>query len=118
MRSTSAAIVMWAPRVAGLLVAGFIGLFALDAFDNRSFIRALPAFGLHLLPSLLVLTIVAIAWRLPWFGAIAFVGLAAAYAVLVRWRVDWVAAIGGPLVLVGLLFFLSWQATRRADAAG
>lgn len=115
MTGTSAGIVLWAPRVCGLLVAGFIALFALDSFDGRRVIDALPAFGVHLLPSLLILAVVAIAWRTPWFGAIAFAGLAIAYGVMVRWRMDWVAAIAGPLVLVAALFLVSWRVTRSPE---
>ena len=100
---------LWGPRVAGLALAVFLGLFALDAFDGRSFVEALPAFAIHLIPSLLVLAVVAIAWRLEWIGGIGFISLAVLYAVRVHGRVDWIAAISGPLVLVGVLFLVSWR---------
>jgi hypothetical protein len=102
-------ILFWAPRIAGILVAGFLALFALDAFNASSFLVALPDFGIHLIPSLLVLTVVAIAWRFEWIGAIAFVGLAALYAIMARGRLDWIVAISGPMLMVGLLFLASWR---------
>jgi hypothetical protein len=109
MNRTSAAVLLWAPRIAGILVAAFLGLFALDAFEGRSFVAALPAFAIHLIPSFLVLAAVAIAWRFEWVGAVAFLGLAVLYAVMVRGRVDWVAVISGPLLLVGILFLAAWR---------
>ena len=106
---TSHSVLLWAPRIGGILVAAFLGLFALDAFNHTSFVAALPEFAIHLLPSLLVLTVVAIAWRFEWIGAIVFVGLAALYAAMARGRLDWIVAISGPLLTVGLLFLASWR---------
>jgi hypothetical protein len=113
MNRTSAALLLWAPRIAGILVAAFLGLFALDAFDGRSFVAALPEFALHLVPSLLVLAVVAAAWKFEWIGAVAFFGLAVLYAVMVRGRLDWIAVISGPLAIVAVLFLVSWS--RRGD---
>jgi hypothetical protein len=103
-------LVWWGPRISGLAVAAFLALFALDAFSgSASFFEALPAFAIHLIPSVLVLVVVALAWRFEWIGAIAFIALAALYAVMVRGRVDWIVVISGPLVLVGVLFLVSWR---------
>ena len=109
MTRTSSWLLLWGPRLAGLAMAVFLGLFALDAFDGRSFVDALPAFAIHLIPSLLVLAVVAIAWRLEWIGGVGFISLAVLYAVRVHGRVDWVAVISGPLVIVGVLFLVSWR---------
>ena len=109
MTKTSATVLLWAPRLAGILVAGFLGLFALDAFEGQSLLLGLAAFAIHLIPSLLVLAAVAIAWKFEWVGAVAFLGFAVAYAVMVRGRIDWIAAISGPLVAVGLLFLIAWR---------
>ena len=102
----------WTPRVAGIGISLFLALFALDAFDGRPFFTVLPGFLIHLAPSFLVLGAVALAWRMPLVGAMAFGALALAYAVIVRWRLDWIAVIGTPLVVVGVLFFLSWRFDR------
>jgi len=109
MTQTSQMLLFWGPRIAGLIVAGFLALLALDAFNEGSFVAALPAFAIHLLPSLVVLTAVAVAWKSEWIGAAAFIALAVIYAVMVRGRVDWMAAISGPLLVVGLLFVASWR---------
>ncbi len=118
MKTTSTALLLWAPRVGGILVAAFLGLFALDAFDGRPVIAALPAFAVHLLPSLLVLAVVAAAWKVEWIGAVAFLALAVLYAVLVHGRLDWIAVISGPLVTVAVLFLVSWGRHDNRHAAG
>ena len=117
MKKTSATLLLWAPRIAGILVAAFLGLFALDAFEGRSFVAALPAFAIHLLPSFLVLAVVAAAWKFEWIGAVAFLGLAVLYAVMVRGRIDWIAVISGPLLLVAVLFLVSWMRHAQLRAA-
>ena len=108
MTKTSAAV-LWTPRLAGIAMALFLSLFALDAFDGRPFLTALPGFLIHLIPAGLVLAAVALAWRLPLAGAVAFTGLAVAYAITARWRLGWIAVIGGPLIVVAALFLVSWR---------
>jgi CHASE2 domain-containing sensor protein len=109
MTKTNAAMLLWAPRMVGIAMALFLSLFALDAFDGRPFLTALPGFLIHVIPAGVVLAAVALAWRLPLAGAVAFTGLALAYAIAVRWRLGWIAVIGGPLVVVAILFLLSWR---------
>jgi hypothetical protein len=108
--TTTASWMMWTPRVLGLAVAVFLGLFALDAFrPGQPLSEGLIGFAIHLLPSLLVAAAVALAWRWPWLGGLLFVLFAVAYAVSVPQRVDWILVIAGPLLLVGLLFIVSWR---------
>ena len=107
MTQTTAAVWLWTPRILGIAVALFLALFALDAFDGRPLLEAIPGFVIHLIPTYLVLAAVALAWRFPAIGAIAFAALALTYAVRVHWRPDWVLFIGGPLFLVAALFVVS-----------
>ena len=110
MTTMSGGVTVWAPRVAGLALALFLSLFALDAFDGRPLAVALPAFLIHLAPALLVCATVAVAWRFPLAGAAGFLAFAAGYAAMVRGRLDWIAVISGPLAVVAVLYFLSWRA--------
>ena len=104
--------VAWTPRIFGLVVAAFLGLFALDAFSDGSGFAALPAFAIHLVPALLVAAVALVSWRYPALGAVTFIGLAILYAWSVPAHVDWVVVISGPLLLVGLLFLWSWRQER------
>ena len=113
MRPTSTQLLVWAPRLLGLAVCLFLGLFALDAFDERqNLARSLPDFAIHLLPVLVLVTIVLLSWRRPWIGGTVFIAVAVLYATtLARGRLDWIAVIAGPLFVVGLLFLWSWRQT-------
>jgi len=95
----------------------FLALFALDVFTKSSFVAALPELAVHLIPSLLVLTVLAMGWKFEWVGAIAFMGLAALYATMARGRLDWIITVSGPLLVVGVLFLASWhhRATRHRN---
>ena len=105
--TTPTAVSLWIPRIAGLGVAMFLSLFALDAFGAKPFLEALPEFLIHLTPALVVMAGVALAWRYPLAGAGAFGALAVGYAMVANGRVDWVAAISGPLAMVAALFLVS-----------
>ena len=107
MTTTSSALAVWAPRLAGIGLALFFSLFAFERYNGRSFAESLPASLIGLAPALIVLATVAAAWRHPFVGAGGFAVLALAYAAVTRGRLDWVAVIAGPLAVVAVLFFLS-----------
>ena len=110
MTTTTRRLLYWAPRFLGIVVSLFIGLFAFDAFGpGKPLADALLDFAIHLLPALLLLTVVAASWRREWIGALTFIGLAVVYATtMARGRIDWMLLIAGPLLLVGMLFLASW----------
>ena len=106
MTMSARRLLLWSPRVLGILVGVFLGLFALDAVGE-----GIPALLLHMVPPAGVLLLVAASWRWEWLGGTAFVVLAAVYGVL-AWRrdhLDWLLIVSGPLLIVGLLFLLSWR---------
>jgi hypothetical protein len=107
---TSDRLLLWSPRILGILVSLFIGMFALDAFsEGKPFLEALLDFGIHLIPAFVLLTLVAASFRWEWIGAVAFIGLAIVYAMTMsRGRLDWMLLISGPLAIVGALFLWSW----------
>jgi hypothetical protein len=119
MAITTARLLLWSPRIVGILVSLFIGMFALDAFsEGKPFFQALPDFLIHLIPALVLLALVVASFRWEWIGGVAFIGLAVLYAVTMsKGRVDWMLTISGPLLLVGALFLWSWfqQGKLRAS---
>ena len=114
MTRTSARLLLWGPRILGVGLCVFVGLFALDAFsENASLGAALAGFAVHLIPALVLLLLVALSWRWEWVGGLACIALAALYAASVAGsHPDWILVISGPLFLVGALFLWSW---RRHD---
>ena len=118
MATTSDRLLLWTPRVLGILVSLFIGIFALDAFsEGQPWRVALPDAIVHLIPAFVLLGIVVASFRRQWIGAVAFIGLAVAYAAAMPGtRIDWVLTISGPLLAVGLLFLWSWFHRGRVPA--
>jgi len=109
MATISGRLLLWSPRILGILASVFIGLFALDAFSpGKSFVEALPDFLVHLIPAYLLLALVGASWRREWIGGLAFIGLAVFYALMAKSHLDWVLMISGPLAVVGALFWWSW----------
>jgi len=111
MATTSGRLLLWGPRILGILVSLFMGIFALDAFSQgKPFFGALPDFVVHLIPAFVLLALVGASWRWEWIGGVAFIGLAVLYAMtMARGHLDWVLVISGPLMVVGALFVWSWR---------
>lgn len=111
MITTSGRLLLWSPRILGILVSLFIGMFALDAFgQGKPLFEALPDFVVHLIPAFVLLALVGASWRWEWIGGVAFIGLAVFYAMtMAREHLDWMLVISGPLMVVGALFVWSWR---------
>jgi hypothetical protein len=111
-------LLLWSPRVLGILVCLFLSLFALDAFSSgKSVLQAVPDFLIHVAPMVILLGVVALSWRWEWVGGVAFTGLALAYAYAARHHASWIPVVAGPLLIVGVLFLWSWSQHRRLHSA-
>jgi hypothetical protein len=111
-------LLLWAPRVLGILVCLFLSLFALDAFSpGKPLLDSIREFAIHVVPMLALLVVVALSWRWEWVGGAVFSVLALAYAYWARHQLSWVVAISVPLFVVGMLFLLSWSQRRRLPVA-
>lgn len=104
-------LLFWSPRILCLLFAAFISMFALDVFDgHHGFWRTLLALAMHLVPTVMLLLILAAAWRWEWLGALIFPALGAYYIFSAWGRFPFLAyvIIAGPLFLLGGLFLIGW----------
>ena len=111
----------WAPRVLTFALALFLSVFALDVFGgDASLGQKLAALVIHLVPTWIVLLVLAVSWRHEWVGGVLFPALCIAYFVLTKGQMHWTAylMLCGPLLLIGLLFWWSWagHAKRRRSA--
>jgi len=108
-------LIIWAPRIMAILTALFIGMFALDVFnEGHGFWDTLMGLMIHLIPSFALAVIIAISWRRQLVGAAVFILVAVAYAVSVGSNhPDWVLGISGPLGLTGILYLLGWIKGRK-----
>ncbi len=111
MNQTFKKILFWTPRILGILVAIFVSLFALDVFGKGySLWETIVALAMHLIPTLIILLILFLAWRWEWVGGFLFIALGVLYITLF-WdpsRLPAYLMISGPLFLVGLLFICNW----------
>ena len=111
-------LIYWTPRILTMAFAAFLSIFALDVFSEPlGVLDKAVALFMHLIPSLMVVAILAVIWRREWLGAIIFPLLATLHVVSMHGRLHWsaYAVIDGPLLLLAVLFLLNWL-DRRSGA--
>ena len=104
-------LLFWTPRVLCIVFALFISLFALDVFgESYGFWKTVLALMIHLIPTVVIVAVLAVSWRWEWIGGILYILFGALYIVEVWGRFQWVTylAISGPLFLIGVLFLINW----------
>jgi hypothetical protein len=104
------------PRIAGIGLIIFISLFAVDVFDTEeTFWSQLGGFIIHLVPSLILVVVLLVAWKFELIGAITYIGIGFLYFLLTGGREHWSAyvVLSGSLFLVGILFLLNWISIKR-----
>ncbi|HVT96665.1 MAG TPA: hypothetical protein VHE33_04110 [Acidobacteriaceae bacterium] len=111
MRRTSARLLYWSPRFLSILFALFLSVFALDVFGEVHGAGPIAlALFVHLIPAIMVIAVLIIAWRWEWIGALAFALAALGYAVSVLpHHLDWVLTISLPLIVIATLFLTNWM---------
>ncbi len=100
----------WLPRILAFLYAGFLAIFALDAFSGDiSLSKQILGFLIHLVPALSVLLFLAVAWKYRLAGGLGFLVLGMIFTVYFgtyRLTANFVM-ISLPLFLTGVLFMVS-----------
>ncbi len=120
MKTSLKRFLFWTPRVLCLLFAGFISLFALDVLGGgHGFWETVLALLMHLVPTALVLILLAVSWRWEWIGGVAFPALGLLYLINFWGKFHWsaYALIAGPMFLVGALFLVNWRCRETLHAA-
>lgn len=108
-------VLLWTPRILGIMFAAFISIFALDVFgEGYGLWKTVLALLLHLIPTGIILVVLALSWRWEWVGGALFVALAALYLIAFWGRFHWSAylVISGSLFLIGILFLINWVCRR------
>lgn len=99
----------WIPRIIGILMTLFIGMFALDAFDPRlSVMQQIMDFLVHLIPGYIALATVLIGWKWDLAGCLIYLVLALIYTFWAFHHPLWILCISVPLLVLSVLFFISW----------
>ena len=108
----------WTPRVLAILFIAFVSMFSLDVFGvGYSPWETLVAFTMHNIPSLVLIILVALAWRWPWVGSLGFLAFAAWFFAMngFTWVGDWIGLLlfGLTPCLVATLYAADWLVRRR-----
>jgi hypothetical protein len=117
MRDTLDRTIYWLPRALAILFAIFLSFFALEAirpgYDPGLFVLSLL---IHLIPTAVVLILLAVAWRWEGIGGVAFIVLALLFIFSGWGQFQWTAyaLISGPLLVVGVLFMIGWWRNRES----
>lgn len=105
-----AKLLFWFTRVLAIVFALFLGLFALDSFNgDRPFLENLFGFFLHLMPTIIIITITIISWRKYIIGSIFFVltGIIFTFYFHTYRELSYFFLISFPMFLLGILFYLN-----------
>lgn len=120
MKTRQKGFFYWAPRALGIGMILFLALFSFDVFDMEGTLwEKIGGFLIHNIPSFILILLLVISWRWEWVGAVGFTILGLAFS-LANLNAHWSehALISAPLILIGLLFLISWQRARRAVTPG
>ena len=123
MSNISKRPLFWTPRALSILFILFLSLFALDVFgEHLGFWRTALAFATHLIPSFVLIAVLALAWRWEWIGAALYAAAGLLYVKSVVFRVhplppavrlNWILVIAGPAFVIAGLFLANWL--KRGD---
>jgi hypothetical protein len=119
MRKPLQRLLFWLPRILCLLFAAFLSVFALDVFgEGYGFWKTVLALLVHLIPTWIILIVLAISWRWEWVGATLFTTLGVLYPVLFWGRFVWYVYLimSGSLLLISGLFLLNWLFRKELRA--
>jgi hypothetical protein len=125
--ATKEMITLWFPRLLCIGAILFVSMFALDAFEpGTPFIQQLQDFIMHLIPSLVLIILLFIAWKWKLTGGILFTIIGLGVSPIVysmnfhRTHSVWVSLsiilmVTFPFIVAGIFFILShYQVKRRS----
>jgi len=116
MTQLSKRTLFWAPRALASAYIVFLSLFALDVFsEGRGLWGTVVALAIHLVPALVLVVGLVLAWRWEWIGA-TFYGAAGVVYIIWAWqrplapaiKIEWTLTIALPALVVAALFLANW----------
>jgi hypothetical protein len=110
MKLMPSTFLTWFPRILTFIFAGFISVFALDAFDAQySFLQQFGHFLIHLIPTAAVLIALRVAWYHRIIGGLAIMMLGMVFTIyFYTWRqTSSFLMFSMPLFVAGVLFIFS-----------
>ena len=108
----------WTPRILTIAFILFVSLFALDSFSSEKTVAEnIGTFLIHLVPSVVLILLLLLAWKIELAGTIAFAVLGLAYIIISWGKFPFLTylLISGPLFLISVFYLMSWVNKRNAD---
>ena len=103
-------VITWIARILTFLFAGFLSIFSLDVFSEAKGIldTAIDLF-MHMIPSILLLLALIIAWRWEKIGSIIYLGVGIFYIFETWGKIHWsgIVLIASPVFIIAILFAVS-----------
>ncbi len=100
----------WAPRILSILMVCFISVFAFDVFGEDSTVgEQVLALLVHLLPSIVAVIIIIIAWKREQIGGWLFMALGVAFLFIGRFQLATFLVVTIPLAIVGAMFLMHYH---------
>jgi hypothetical protein len=116
MKESADRMTVWTPRALAIALALFLSVFALDVFEEGlSGGQIAVHLFIHLIPSFVILAVLAVAWRFERMGAFLYLVLALFSLWFFRANGSGQAITAGPLFVLSALFL--WSAHHRGTAA-
>ncbi len=113
--ATPPRLLCWSARLVAIAAIGFVSLFALDVFQpGVTLAAALIGLAIHLIPSVVLVGVLAVAWRWPLIGGLLFLAVALAPFVLLSNTPAVNAVLAAPFALAGFLFLVSAFMAQRS----
>ena len=110
--------ICWLARLLGIAAIGFISSFALDVFQPGVPVAAvLPALAIHLIPSVALVIVLAIAWLRPLIGGILFLVVAALPFIVLHNPLPTDLLLSAPFSATGLLFLACFVTSGRRTSS-
>jgi len=109
IKKTKNNILYWLPRILGILFICFISLFSLDVFGEYKFPEILLALFMHLLPSIILLVVLIVAWKWEKIGGWIFVAMGIIFTIFFNTYESFSGffLISFPILIIGILFLLN-----------
>ncbi|MFA6888436.1 MAG: hypothetical protein WC254_02990 [Candidatus Woesearchaeota archaeon] len=113
----------WTPRILAIIAILFISMFALDIFGNGyTFLETIIGLFMHLIPSFILTIILIIAWKYELIGGILFLIPPIIYVCITAVNVpilmalSWSIIIGGPFIIIAILFIIIGMKKRQSKS--
>lgn len=119
MKPKTKRMLVWTPRILGILFAAFVSLFSLDVFVAGITVwQAIGALLIHLTPVYALAIGVWLGWRREWVGAVAFAGFALWYLIISLGNFDPIGMLimAGVPFLIALLYLFDWYYRKELQS--